>query len=70
MFKIKTYPTPSKQQVLAARTARGLTQDQTAALLQISRRTLVAYERGESQMHPLIWDWFVSNVPVTLQVLS
>jgi len=44
--------------MLAIRTKLNLTQVEAARLLQTSLRTYIAWERGETAVHPIIHRWF------------
>lgn len=54
---MKNHPTP--EQVLAARTAAGLTQTQAGDLVHSSCRAWQQWEAGDRNMHPGLWELFM-----------
>jgi putative transcriptional regulator len=50
--------TPTKDEVVKARAAAGLTQKQAAALVHVSERMWQYYEAGSERMPPQRWELF------------
>lgn len=49
---------PTAQEIILARTARGLTQTEAAALIHSTLRTWQDWEAGIARMHPGLWELF------------
>ena len=58
MSKRTTAPRPTAAQILAARTAAGLTQTEAAALILSTLRTWQDWEAGARRMHPGLYQLF------------
>lgn len=51
-------PSPTPEQIRAAREATGLSQPAAAALVYSTRRTWQDWEAGIARMHPGLWELF------------
>lgn len=61
-------PSPTPEQILAARQEAGLSQPKAAALVITSGHTWCAWETGRAKMHPAFWELFRIKVETARQM--